>query len=184
MGRAAGPEVGRGGAEACGGVIEWGDDIGRGCEAPIIDQPRIANSQCPLVRACSELENGWDRDADIRSVTGVTRGENEPGGESETPQRTCLADPGIPEGGKGDVSEAFDRLVGKPQLLARGVGVRQGRAQDYLIADSIGRTEINALEDRRDLVRVRDFVGALVDFVAFSIRVVEREAESGGFELV
>jgi hypothetical protein len=64
------------------------------------------------------------------------------------------------------------------------VGVRQGRAQDYLIADSIGRTEINALEDRSDLVRVRDFVGALVDFVAFSIRVVEREAESGGFELV
>ena len=53
-----------------------------------------------------------------------------------------------------------------------------------MIADSIGRTEINAVEDRRDLGRVRDFVGALVDFVAFSIRVIEREAESGGFELV
>lgn len=79
MGRAAGPEVGRGGAEAYGGVIEWSDNIGRGCEVPIIDRLRIANSHCALVSACSELKDGWDGDTDIWIVTGVTTRENEPG---------------------------------------------------------------------------------------------------------
>ncbi|MDA7611600.1 hypothetical protein OAF21_08785 [Akkermansiaceae bacterium] len=63
------------------------------------------------------------------------------------------------------------------------MGVGQSRTQDDLIADLVSSGEIIALEDVRDLIRVRDFAGASVDLIALSISIIEREAESGGFEL-